>query len=87
LERNQEKKIERSPDFEGKQSKVTSILRAIGNTKRLRIPNELSDVHERSVPELENIIATLSQLALSQHLGRLRRANNARTRREFQTIY
>jgi len=54
----------RSPDFEGEQSKVTSILRAIGNTKRLRILNELSDGQQRSVSELENIIATLSKSAL-----------------------
>ncbi len=77
----------RSPDFEGEQSKVTSILRAIGNTKRLRILNELSDGQERSVSELENIIATLSQSASSQHLSRFRRANIVRTRRESQTIY
>lgn len=82
-----EQKMARSPDLEGEQSKVTSILRAIGNTKRLRILNELSDGQERSVSELENIIATLSQSALSQHLGRLRRANIVRTRRESQTIY
>ena len=77
----------RLPDFEGEQSKVTSILRAIGNTKRLRILNELSDGQERSVSELENIIATLSQSALSQHLGRSRRASIVRTRHESQTIY
>jgi DNA-binding transcriptional ArsR family regulator len=40
-----------------------------------------------TVSELENIIATLSQSALSQHLGRLRRANIVRTRRDSQTIY
>jgi len=77
----------RAPDFESEQSKVTTILRAIGNSKRLRILNELLDGHERSVSELETIIATLSQSALSQHLGRLRRANIVRTRRESQTIY
>ena len=37
--------------------------------------------------ELGNIITTLSQSALSQHLGRLRRANIVQTRRESQTIY
>lgn len=77
----------RAPDFESEQSKVTTILRSIGNSKRLRILNELSDGHERSVSELETIIATLSQSALSQHIGRLRRANIVRTRRESQTIY
>ena len=42
----------------------------------------LADGRERSVSELEAIIANLSQSALSQHLGRLRRANIVRTRRE-----
>ena len=77
----------RPPEFESEQSKVTTILRAVGNSNRLRILNELADGNERSVSELENIIATLSQSALSQHLGRLRRANIVRTRRESQTIY
>ena len=71
----------RSPEFEGEPSKVTTVLRAICNTKRLRILNELPDGQERSVSELESIIATLSQSALSQHLGRLRRANIVRIRR------
>ena len=77
----------RSPEFGGEPSKVTTVLRAIRNTKRLRILNELSDGQERSVSELESIMATLSQSALSQHLGRLRRANIVRTRRASQTIY
>jgi DNA-binding transcriptional ArsR family regulator len=77
----------RSPEFGGEPSKVTTVLRAIGNTKRLRILNELSDGQERSVSELESIIATLSQSALSQRLGRLRHANIVRTRRASQTIY
>jgi len=77
----------RVPDIENEQSKVTTVLRAIGNSKRLRILNELADGRERSVSELETIIANLSQSALSQHLGRLRRANIVRTRRESQTIY
>ena len=77
----------RLPDTESEQSKVTNVLWAIGNSKRLRILNELADGRERSVSELEAIIANLSQSALSQHLGRLRRANIVRTRRESQTIY
>ena len=71
----------RSPEFGGEPSKVTTVLRAIRNTKRLHILNELSDGQERSVSELESIMATLSQSALSQHLGRLRRANIVRIRR------
>jgi DNA-binding transcriptional ArsR family regulator len=77
----------RLPDSENEQSKVTTVLRAIRNSKRLRILNELADGGERSVSELEGIISNLSQSALSQHLSRLRRANIVRTRRESQTIY
>ena len=68
-------------------------LRALGILEReneplfMRILNELSDGRERSVSELEGVIASLSQSALSQHLARLRRANIVRTRRESQTIY
>ena len=79
--------IARLPDTGNEQSKVTTILRAIGNSKRLRILNELPDGSERSVSELEAIISNLSQSALSRHLSRLRRANIVRTRRESQTIY
>ena len=77
----------RLPDIESEQSKLTTVLRAMSNAKRMRILNELSDGRERSVSELEGVIASLSQSALSQHLSRLRRANIVRTRRESQTIY
>ena len=53
----------RLPDTENEQSKVTTVLRAIGNSKRLRILNELADGGERSVSELEAIISNLSQSA------------------------
>lgn len=77
----------RLPDSLAEQSKVTTILRAMGNAKRMRILNELADGRERSVSELEGVITSLSQSALSQLLGRLRRANIVRTRRKSQTIY
>ena len=77
----------RLPDIESEQSKLTTVLLAMSNAKRMRILNELSDGRERSVSELEGVIASLSQSALSQHLARLRRANIVRTRRESQTIY
>ena len=77
----------RLPDIETEQSKLTTVLRAMSNAKRLRILNELSDGRERSVSELEGVMASLSQSALSQHLARLRRANIVRTRRESQTIF
>ena len=77
----------RLPDIETEQSKLTKVLRAMSNAKRLRILNELSDGRERSVSELEGVIASLSQSAHSRHLARLRRANIVRTRRESQTIF
>ena len=77
----------RLPDIESKQSKFTTVLSAISNAKRMRILNKLSDGRERSITELEGVIASLSQSALSQHLARLRRANIVKTRRESQTIY
>jgi len=77
----------RLPDIETEQLKVITVLRAMSNAKRMRILNELADGRERSASELEGVIATLSQSALSQHLARLRRANIVRTRRESQTIF
>ena len=77
----------RLPDIESEQSKLTTVLRAMSNAKRMRILNEVSDGRERSLSELEGVITSLSQSALSQHLARLRRANIVRTRRESQTIY
>ena len=77
----------RLPDIESKQSKVTTVLRAMSNAKRMRILNELADGRERSVSELEGVIATLSQSALSQHLAMLRRDGIVATRREGQVIH
>ena len=68
-------------------SQVTTILKAISNHRRLQILNELADGEEKSVSELESVVPELSQSALSQHLGRLRRANIVKTRRESQSIF
>ena len=76
----------RLPDIESEQSKLTTVLRAMSNAKRMSILNELSDGREQSVSELEGGIASLSHSAFSQDLARLRRANIVRTRRESQTI-
>ena len=54
----------------------------MSNAKRMRILKELSHGRERPVSELEGVIASLSQSALSQHLARLQRVNIVRTRRE-----
>ena len=76
----------RLPDIQTEQSKLTTVLRAMSNAKRMSILNELSDGREQSVSELEGGIASLSHSAFSQDLARLRRANIVRTRRESQTI-
>ena len=49
--------------------------------------NELAHGREKSVSELEKVVPDLSQSALSQHLGRLRRTNIVKTRRESQSIF
>ena len=48
------------PDIEGEQSRLTTVLRAISNAKRIPTLNEMSDGGERSVSELEGVIALLS---------------------------
>jgi DNA-binding transcriptional ArsR family regulator len=68
-------------------SRATTVLKAMSNSQRLEILSHLLDGKERSVKELERILKTLSQSALSQHLGRLRRASILKTRRDSQTIY
>ena len=65
----------RQPVVKSDQSKLTTVLRAMGNAKGMRILNELADGRERSVSELETVMNSLSQSALSEHFGRLRRAN------------
>ena len=77
----------RQPELKSEYSKFTTVLRAMGNAKRMRILNELADGRERSVSGLESVMNSLSQSALSQHLGRLHRADIVRTRRKSQTIY
>ena len=67
-------------------SQATTIMKAMSNPQRLQILAHLLD-GELSVSDLESNIKTLSQSALSQHLGRLRRANILKTRRHSQMIY
>ncbi len=65
--------------------KVTALLKAVANEKRLKILCVLSD-GEKSVGALEEMVE-LSQSALSQHLARLRRDEIVATKRDAQTIY
>ncbi len=68
-------------------SRAMTIMKAMSNSQRLQILSHLINGEERSVKELEEIIKTLSQSALSQHLGRLRRANILKTRRDSQMVF
>lgn len=77
----------RPADTEIDSSKLALILKAMSNVRRLRILQELADGKERSVSEIEALVPDLSQSALSQHLGRLRRAEIVQTRRKSQTIF
>lgn len=61
------------------------LLKSLSNEKRLQIICSIYD-GEKNVGELEKIVG-LSQSALSQHLGRLRRDGIVKTRRDAQTIY
>ena len=69
------------------QSRLTQVLKILGNDRRLQIVSLLNDGRERSVGEIEQEIGDLSQSALSQHLSRLRADRILTTRRESQTIY
>ena len=68
-------------------SRATTVLKAMSNSQRLEILTHLLNGEEHSVKQLEEKLKTLSQSALSQHLGRLRRANILKTRRDSQMIY
>ena len=77
----------RPPETDIDKSRVTVILKAMSNLRRMQILSELSDGEEKSVSELEVLMPELSQSALSQHLARLRKSKLVITRRESQTIY
>lgn len=77
----------RPPESNLEHSKLTRVLKAMSNLRRMQILSELADGRERSVSEIEKLMPELSQSALSQHLARLRAAGMVKTRRESQTIY
>ncbi|AOE48754.1 ArsR/SmtB family transcription factor [Kangiella sediminilitoris] len=67
-------------------SQAAKFLKSISNEQRLLI---LCILHEQelSVGELNKLLPNLSQSALSQHLGVLRKDGLVTTRRDSQTIY
>jgi len=75
----------RAINLKASSKRATTLLKALGNERRLLILCYLSE-GEHSVGELEDLV-NLSQSALSQHLARLRRDQLVKTRRSAQTIY
>lgn len=78
---------QRRPSSRYDKSRATTVMKALSNSQRLMVLSHLLNGEERSVKELEDMIKTLSQSALSQHLGRLRRANILKARRDSQMVY
>lgn len=68
-----------------KAAEAADFLKSMANDRRLIVLCELVK-GERTVGELE-VVAGLSQSALSQHLARLREAGLVKTRRQSQTIH
>jgi DNA-binding transcriptional ArsR family regulator len=68
-------------------SRATTVMKAMSNSQRLEILSHLINREELSVKELENILQSLSQSALSQHLARLRRAQIVKARRSSQMVF
>ena len=79
--------MSRPPENDLQKSKLTMVLKALSNLRRMQILSELADGRERSVSEIELLMPELSQSALSQHLARLCKTGLVETRRESQTIY
>lgn len=72
-------------DFKTNTAKAATLLKLLGNEKRLFILCQLGR-GEKSVGELVELV-NLSQSALSQHLAKLRQDQLVSTRRVSQTIY
>ncbi len=66
-------------------ARVASLLKTIGNDRRLQIVCHLAH-GERSVGELCELVG-MGQSALSQHLAKLRSEAIVTTRRDAQTIF
>lgn len=79
--------IDRSlADFEARATEAASLMKALGNEKRLMILCKLLEAGEMSVMPLAESVG-LSQSALSQHLARMRAEKLINYRRESQTLF
>lgn len=72
--------------FEAKADGVATMLKAIGNARRLMVLCKLVERGEMTVGDLAQTIG-LSQSALSQHLGKMRDEGLIAFRRESQTLW
>jgi ArsR family transcriptional regulator, virulence genes transcriptional regulator len=73
-------------DFEARATEAASLMKALGNEKRLMILCKLLEAGEMSVMPLAEAVG-LSQSALSQHLARMRSEKLINYRRESQTLF
>lgn len=67
-------------------AQAANLLKILSNEQRLLILCILHD-KELSVGQLNEMLPSLSQSALSQHLSLLRKEDVVATRRDSQTIY
>lgn len=72
--------------FETNAGDVSSLLRAMANTRRLMVLCKLVEHGEMTVGDLAREVA-LSPSALSQHLAKMRDENLVTFRRESQTLW
>ena len=72
--------------FREQAEQAVGLLKALANESRLLIMCYLIEAGEMSVGQLVDKVS-LSQSALSQHLGKLREEGLVATRRQSQTIY
>ena len=72
--------------FETNAGEVSTLLKAMANTRRLMVLCKLVEHGEMTVGDLAREVA-LSQSALSQHLAKMRDENLVTFRRKSQTLW
>jgi len=73
-------------EFAARAGEVSSLLKALGNQRRLMIMCKLAEHGEVNVGDLAGDVG-LSQSALSQHLAKLRTEGLVTSRKDAQTAY
>ncbi len=77
--------VQKMRDLEQNAAKVSDILKAIGNDKRILLLCKIVESGEIAAGSLVGV-ANLSQSAMSQHLSKLRQKGIITYRREGQTL-